>query len=320
MAVQERQPQQADKVTQESMEKDFAKKLVNTFDLNEGLMNAVDGEAIRERKQESAPEVAEPEEEAQDETQEEAPEAEEKSEEAADETPVEESEDDLIPKSKVQKRIDELVKQNRKIEAELRSIKESNATPKSQKDEEMEKMEAMSETELKTLRREIKMAQLNVFDANLDPAQRKSELAKYMELDEKAEKALASAPHRFQSTQVAKFNDAVADTELEPKAKEAVFGYAKTIFLSSPELQSSVTGQARAWEMAVQHYTEINKLSKGKVQADELKRQNTTLKKRIYTELFTEYQEVVLLKLHTYEQSNHPTFFHHDDPAGYLPK
>ena len=280
--VQEQQPQQAEKVSQESMEKDFAKKLVNTFDLNEGLMNAVDESIVKERKQESVPEVDPEEEDQPEETQEEEqkPETDEKSEEESEE-PVEESEEDLIPKSKVQKRIDELVKQNKKIEAELRSIKESNAAPKSSKDEDMEKMEAMNETELKTLRREIKMAQLNILDTNLDPTQRKSELAKLMELDEKAEKAITSAPHRFQSTQVAKFNEAVESTELEPKAKETVFGYAKTIFMSSPELQSSVTGQARAWDMAVQHYTEINKLTKGRVQADELKRQNTTLKKKI---------------------------------------
>lgn len=283
MAVQEQQPQQADKVTQESMEKDFAKNLVNSFDLNEGLMNAVDGEAVRARKQESAPEV-EPEEEEQptEESQEEESPTEENSEE--EESPVEESDEDLIPKSKVQKRIDELVKQNKKIEAELRAVREATATPKSHKDEDMEKMEAMNESELKTLRREIKMAQLNILDTNLDPAQRKSELAKLMELDEKAEKAIATAPQRFQSTQVAKFNEAVADTDIDDKAKELVFGYAKTIFSSSPELQSSITGQARAWQMAVQHYTEISKLSKGKMQNEELKRQNTTLKKKISVE------------------------------------
>jgi len=283
--VQEQQPQQADNVSQESMERDFAKKLVNTFDLGEGLMSAVDGEVIRQRKEEAVEET-EPKEEVVEEEQQEEAVTEEKSQETeeteeTEETPVEDSEEDLIPKSKVQKRIDELTKQNKKFEAELRALKESNATPKSSRDEDLEKLEAMNETELRTLRREIKMAQLNMLDANLEPTQRKAELAKLMELDEKAEKAITSAPQRFQSTQVAKFNEAVEYTDIEPKAKEAVFGYAKTIFLSSPELQSSVTGQARAWEMAVQHYTEINKLTKGKVQADELKRQNTTLKKKI---------------------------------------
>lgn len=284
MAGVQEQPQQADKVSQESMEKDFAKQLVNTFDLGEGLMNAVDGQAVKERKQELAPEAEPEEEESNEEAQEdvEKPETEEKSEDETTEEPVEESEEDLIPKSKVQKRIDELVKENKRTQAELKALRESMASSKqTTRDEDLDKMEAMSETELKTLRREIKMAQINLLDTNLEPSQRKSELAKLMELDEKAEKAITSAPIRFQTNQVAKFNEAVAETDLEDKAKDAVFGYAKTIFLSSPELQSSITGQARAWKMAVEHYTEVNKLSKGKVQADELKRQNTTLKKKI---------------------------------------
>lgn len=288
MAVEEKQQspevKQAEAESQEIRERDFANKLINTFDLNESLKNSLDNHASNEEEKNSEEDEKE---EVKDEPQQDTEENQDSSEsqEEVSEEKVEESDEDLIPKSKVQKRIDELVKQNKKIEAELRSIKEQKTVQQeSSRDHEMEKLEAMSDAELKSLKREIKMAQLSVFDTNLEPAQKKAKIAELMELEDKADKAISTAPSRFQNKQINNLNSAIAETELDNKSKEVVFGYAKTIFASSPELQSSVTGQARAWEMAVKHFSEINKLSKNQTKAEELKRQNTNLKKKISVE------------------------------------
>jgi len=252
---------------QEKGEKEFAAKLAQSMDLPSTLSHAVNEQAKENQKSpEKEEEVEEVEEQVEEEVEEQA-EAEEE---------IVEEEEDLIPKSKVQKRFDELTKSNRQLQEEIQKLKEQTQAPK--KDNQQEQLEKMSADELKTLKRQVRVEQIKV---GTDEAR----LATLLDLEEKIDNAIQTAPARFVKNQTERFNEAMSRTahEIEDfdKVKTDIFNYAKTIFESSPELQGSVAGQERAWKFAVDHYLAIKKVSEGKSDTNELKRQVNTLKKKI---------------------------------------
>jgi len=265
------------------MESALLQKLTSTFDPTAGLVGDID-KAI---KKESAPEPVEEESVEQPETDEttDATSLEDKSDsEDADgeESPKasEEEDEDLIPKSKVQKRIDELTREKRRLEAELsktkRDYEEKSST---KKDPDLEKLEAMTVEELRAVKKQVRLAQIQAHD---DPAK----VGELMELEDKIESVAQTAPERFQKTQVTRFYDAVEQTKAElgedfEKSGDSIFKYAQTIFNSAPELKSNPNGQARAWSLAVEHYKELSKISTGKSKVSELERQVNTLKKKV---------------------------------------
>jgi hypothetical protein len=249
-------------------ESKMAARIAQSLDLPSTLSEEIDAEA----KKKPAAEV--PSEEPVEEEVEEAEEPE--TDEAEEEETSLEEEEDLIPKSKVQKRFDEQTAQIKKLERELKAMREEKpATPK---DNQQEQLENMSEADLKLLKREVRMKQIT---AGTDAAL----VNQYMDLEEKIDQTIRTAPQRFQSAQISKFNQAMQETadtfENFESVKADIFNHAKAIYEQSPELQGSVGGQARAWNFAVSHFTAVQKASEGKSKVEDLTRQVNTMKKKI---------------------------------------
>lgn len=259
------------------LESALLQKLTSTFDPTAGLVDGVD----RAIKEQDSP-VEEPKEDIESPETDEASgsetQAEAETEESAEST-EDDADEDLIPKSKFQKRVDELTREKRILEAKLAKQEREQEAKAPTTDSEQAKLDAMTAEELKAVKRQVRLAQI-------ESSGDKARLTELMELEDKIDASISSAPQRFQKTQVSKFYDAVEQTKAElgeqfEKAGNDIFKYAKSIFDSAPELKSSATGQARAWDLAVDHYKALNKLSTGKSKVSELERQVNTLKKKV---------------------------------------
>lgn len=256
---------------QESMENDFASKLVGSMDLPATLSDAIEEEHKLDKKGNRN------EEEDEEDEKEEVLDEESESEDKTKDEDTEDEEEDLVPRSKVQKRIDELTRQKVELERRLQKLEESGEKAKT-RDSETEKLEQMSDDELKTLKRQVRIAQVkNSSD--------EAKLAELVDLEEKVDSALRNGPQRFQQTQLAKFQEAVQESASEfenfDKVSKKIFESAKEIFSDSPELQKSPTGQARAWKMAVKQYSQLESLTAGKSKAEKLEREVNNLKKKV---------------------------------------
>jgi hypothetical protein len=258
----------------DAVSKSVADNILNSFDLPTSVQQSVDSKIEEEAKPKVEEEVEEKEEEAElPESLESKEEVKEEKEEAKDE----EKDEELIPKSTFQKRLDEMTREKRLLEMRLKALEEKavNSQPV---DEDLVKLEKMGEAELENLKRQTRIAQLkNASDDSM--------VAKLMELEDKIDKTLRTAPERFAKNQVQQFNEAVTMTSQEipefNKVSKDVFALAKQIYETAPELHKSVSGQARAWNLAVQHYKIMQEANVGKSKVAELDRQVNTLKKKV---------------------------------------
>lgn len=255
---------------QDAEAKAVADKILENFELPESLATKID-EAEKNRDK---PVVE------QDETEEEIPDvaAESETEESAESEQEEKEDEELIPKSTFQKRLDEMTREKRLLEARLRKLEESNANPPQSRDEDLAKLEKMSESELVSLKKQVRLSQIK--SANDDAT-----LGKLMDLEDKIEGVMRTAPQRFQSNQIANFNEAVQASASEvqgfEKVQKDIFGLAKRIYDTAPELHASVNGQARAWNLAVEHFKLLQDTNIGKTKINELSRENNTMKRKI---------------------------------------
>lgn len=263
-----------DQVQQEADAKALADNILDHFELPESLAKKID-----EADRKNPDEVVEEKEEASDG-------ADEKAEEAGDEVPEETKEEEaeeeeLIPKSKFQKRLDEMTREKRMLEARLQRLEQQGQQQQPQKDEDTLRLEKMSESELQSLKKQTRLAQLK--NASDDAM-----VNKLFELEDKIDGVMKQAPQRFMQSQVQQFNEAVAMSASEipdfQKSQKDVFQLAKRIYETAPELHSSVQGQARAWNLAVQHYKLMQEANMGKTKVAELTREKNTLKKRVSIE------------------------------------
>lgn len=261
MALEEKQQTMEEKQAVEAqtnkLSNDLAQSIIKTYDLPTSIASAVDeGETKKEEAESSEQEVEQAESVPQEQQSE-----------------TKESDSDLDPVAdSVQKRIDELTREKKQLEARLKKL-ETQSTPSESKDPDLEKLEKMSVEELKETKKKVLRAQRTAADdATLD---------QLFELEEKITRTIEDAPKRFQSNQLERFNEAVASTtDLSEKELEVVFGHAKNIFARTPSFQKSVDGQAEAWQLAVDHYREMNKLTVGKSKVNELERKVNDLKKK----------------------------------------
>lgn len=258
---------------QSENETKFAEGLAKSFDLPSTLADALETEIKLEGK---------PKEEQVDEPQD----ASEESNEQADEQVQEESkeeeggEEDLIPKSKVQKRIDELTREKARLESRLKRLEDSANQPKQPVDSDTEAISKMSEPELVSLKRQIRMAQI-------ESAGDKAKLSQLLDLEDKVESHIRTAPQRFQQSQVSNFQSSwgeISSVEGESFSKDfqaKLFQEANNIYARSNALKRDVNGQAEALWAAYDKLSAIRSLSDGKTKTNELERQVNTLKKKI---------------------------------------
>ena len=278
---------------QRQAESEFAQELVEGLDLPAGVRREVDkvakegkkNEALEEKedaeseeeKEETSEEEVSEEGDAREDGEEESDNAEESEEDESEEEDAEESDPKTV--SSMQKRIDELTAEKRRLESENAKLKgtdkkseEGDLTPQ------QKKLSTMSVKELRELRDETLLA----FKEEKDPR----EARKLLNLEHDINDAISSAPARFEQSQLASYHDAVRETSSEfgekftPEVQKEIFKRATNIFLKSSALQRSVDGQAIAWQQAVDTYKEVSKFSAGKSRTQELERENNKLKKK----------------------------------------
>lgn len=247
-------------------------------ELESSILESVNGgkpeTEVEEKKPEAkkTKEAESTEEESAEETTEESTEEDKSTEESTAEETEEASEE---PDGKT-KRIQELAAQKRRLEAELKKLQTQNT---STADPEMEKLEKMSTADLKALKREVQVAWKMEQDVEKS--------RKLLDLQDKIDSVVASAPARFNATQLSSFTNAVAVTQDEMgeeftlEAQKAIYSRAKAVFDKYPSLQNSVDGQALAWEQAVDWYKESSKFNSTKAKASETNREMNKLKKKV---------------------------------------
>lgn len=225
------------------------------------------------------------EEPVEQETQEEAelPQDQEEEQQSEDAEPDDLSDlaEDMIPKSKIQPRIDKLTSENKRLKAELENQKVNRATEEKSVDEVTAKLQKMSNEELKTLRREVRASQLS------NPTDKKA-LNELLDLEDKIEDTIRTAPERFQKAQINAFNkkadELARNSDLTEKELEAagpkIVEMARGIYQKYPKLQSDVEGQAIALEIAAERYQEMSKYSLKASSVKNLKSQVNTLKRK----------------------------------------
>lgn len=204
-------------------------------------------------------------------------EATDQSEESEESEDGEESDDEVVPKSKHEKALKHMQKRLDSLTAKVKQY-ESKPAAEPTSDPDKAKLEKMSDTELKALKHKVRVAQAReTDDAKLD---------QLVELEMKIDEVASNAPSRFEAAQLSAYNAKAEEIALDPeiedinKAAPEIKAIAVKIYQQYPKLHKAEDGQAMALELAANHYKEIHKLSAGKEKVDELKRQNTTLKRK----------------------------------------
>lgn len=184
-------------------------------------------------------------------------------------------EDELIPKSKIQPRIDKF-----KAEAEYWKNKYNNQAESKPKntDDVSERLENMSESDLEVLKDQARDAWLEAKikgDANL--------AQQYRDLEKKADKAISTAPQRFNQKQVDYYNRIAQEISVGNDFKDSdvqeILKIAREIYSGEKGLHNMVEGQGLALKAAVREYKNISKLSLKAKETPKLKSQLNTLKK-----------------------------------------
>jgi len=258
-----------EQAAQQGMEDKFAEGLVKSFDLPSNIASVIEEEerSANLQKQE------EPAQEEQPEAEEEDPKAEEAQEEP-------EEEGDLIPKSKVQKRIDDLTREKAILESRLRRLEEKSQEREVPQDSDEIRLSKMSESELLNVKKQIRIAQIK-------NSQDEAQLNQLLELEEKVESAIRTAPERRATAQVSNFNNSwneLAGIEGENFTKDfqaKLFQEANSIYARSNALKKDPQGQAEALWAAYDKLSAIRKFTEGKSKAGNLERQVNDLKKKI---------------------------------------
>lgn len=214
------------------------------------------------------------------ETQEESEESTEDTEESEADESDKDEEEDLIPKSKVQERID-------KLTAKIKSLESENSKLTSKKPESNdEKLERLNLDELKQLRRQAKLAARTEQD--------ESKLEQLIDLEEKVEDKISNFPQRFQQRQINNLQSVLPDfAKIDPNVvnmKGDLWNIASSIYQRSSALKSSDMGQVEAMLLAAEHLNLKRSNTSSKADTSTLSRQVNNLKKKTSLEGKTRVQ------------------------------
>lgn len=210
--------------------------------------------------------------------QEEQQSQEQEEEQTQEEQPVQEetqdeADEEVIPKSKVQARFDQLTATIKRLEQ--RVAEKETAPPPT--DDVQRQLDAMNEDALEDSLTQVRLAKEKSRDDD-------AKLLELVKLERRIEKTIVQAPQRFVQNQVNEFNKAaerLASTgDIDNSNSQKVLEIAKSIYDRYPKMKSQIDGQAMALELAVEHYKQIGKSSTVKVETQNLKGQINTLKKK----------------------------------------
>lgn len=216
-------------------------------------------------------------EEEQEEEQQQDEITDEETEEVKSEESEEEESEEVVPKSKVQKRFDELTA---RIKAQEKQLEELRAIKEAPKDEVTKQLESMTTEQLKAAKLEVRRAQFKAQDDD-------TKLNELMALEDKIDSAMQQGPANFQKEQ-AKAYEKKAEEITEswnipnldinaPKIK----ALASELYAQYPLLQKDVNGQATALELAAKYFKALSSVPGDKTKETDLKRQNNNLKKKV---------------------------------------
>jgi hypothetical protein len=197
---------------------------------------------------------------------------------------AEEKQEELIPKSKVEKRFKQLTEEIRKLKTAQK--------PEEATDPDMARLEKYSPEKLTALRQKIRQ---EIREGNRGIA--KGEEVDEKRLDEldvladKVDDAIRTYPVRFQQAQVALYNKAaeeitselsgdLSEDEME-KACPEIKEIAEGIYSNYPKLQQSEDGQALALKLATDHWKAKREFSLGKSESDRLKQTHRKLLRKV---------------------------------------
>lgn len=280
----------AAKEDQANREQSFIEKIKGNLDLSADVKNVVEEELEKEKTSEEAGQKEESSEEGDAESQEETGgEAETSEEESTEETSPEKKRD------KAQERINELTRQNKQKDAELKRLRDADGKKSEQEasDPDQKTLNRLSEqpNALERLN-ELKDDVLLAFKKEQDPKKEKE----LLELTKKIDRTIANVPQVFQNRQIVNFREAMNQTaqdfadsgrKFDEKAVNEIADSAKAIYKRSSLYQGSVEGQAEAWNLAVERYVSDTRLSADKSKSLELERKNNELKKKTSLDIAT---------------------------------
>lgn len=219
-----------------------------------------------ENKEKDAEETSKP--DLQEEPEEEVSESEPESEDEGESSEAED--EDLIPKSKVQPRIDSLTATIKKLQAENARL--AQKAPQTQE----EKLEKLSIQDLKALKRQTKLAQR----AESDEAR----FTQLVDLEEKVEEMITNYPSRFSQRQLSNLQSVLPElSKVDPevlKGKGDLWNTAASIYQRSQALQGSEMGQVEAMMLAAEHLALRKSTDSGRKKVADLNQQVTSLKKK----------------------------------------
>lgn len=234
----------------------------------------------------------------QEEDQQEEVQEEEQTEEVQEEEQQDNSEEDeeVIPKSKVQKRFDELVAKQKALQRELEELRAAkNPEPK---DEITKQLETMTPAELKAAKLEVRKAQIKAQNDD-------SKLNELLALEDKIDSYMADAPKNFAKAQAAAYEKKaaqIAESGEIPNLEKVgpdIVKLAGELYNQYPMLQKDINGQAVALELAVKHFKAVNSVGGDKTKEVDLKRQVNNLKRKTTLDTKTSKTNVDKSKLDT---------------------
>lgn len=183
-------------------------------------------------------------------------------------------EEEVVPKSKIQPRIDQLTAKLKAQQAEIDELRTHKNTPT---DETQRQLDAASENELEDYLIQVRVAKE---ESRSDP----TKLTELVKLERRIEKSIVQAPQKFVQNQVKEFNNTVqrlaGDGEITDANYSKILETAKGIYDKYPKMQKAVDGQAMALELALEHYKQVGRTSIVKTETNNLKGQINTLKKK----------------------------------------
>ena len=181
-------------------------------------------------------------------------------------------EEDVIPKSKIQPRFDQMTARIKILEQKL-AEKEASAPV----DDVQRQLDQMTEENL-----EDALIQTRI--AKEESREDKTKLAELVKLERRIEKQIAVAPKKFAESQVSQANKVISrlsgEGEITNDNYAKVLEVAKGIYERYPKMQKTVDGQAMAIELAVDHVKTLGKTTSTKSDNQNLKVQLNNLKKR----------------------------------------
>ena len=190
--------------------------------------------------------------------------------------------EDLIPKSKLDKIIAKQEKRIKALTKRVDAAEKGKDKSEDTRDPETVQLEQKSVEELRALKRVVRKKSMQA-SADKDNAK----VDQLLDLEEKIDTAVQTAPLRFHKKQVALYDEVVEEISNDPdiedanKAAPIIKKTAEQVYKKYPLMRRAVEGQAMALRLATEHYKMTEDFRKGTFEKKEETRKKNVVKKKI---------------------------------------